>query len=407
MEKKNKNLQSFTGIILKLIKKIFPMLNISDGISMDSTIVVASAILPGTAAFFYALAYLFFYGYYFGGNSSNSLSLITLFIYPIPFNFKSLTLLGLFLAIIVIGIATILNKLIKSIKIYHVTNSAIDLIILFCIIVISSICIDIFFIGRVGGTQWVKVWAYPIIIFLIIPLLYSKNIFNLIWGFVSGFIIMLAIAIVQAILNIGNIGMNEWLFWITGLSVSYILCFGKFKRVKIIILASIILVLSLFVIEEISALSYINPKFLRIMLVFIVSLLLSIIICKLLLRLELFIIKIEKQNALYKMLRKIKKNCINILKDVCTRYVKLLVIILLAVYIVVISFSIFNLGVYISGAVQSRSFYIIEYFDEDNKKSEPIKGDIAAFKDDIYYISDKSKNLIIIRTDKIIITGTK
>lgn len=407
MEKKKKDLESFTSIIFNLIRKIFPMLNISDGISMDSTIVIASVILPGTAAFFYALAYLFFYGYYFGGNSSNSLSFITLFIYPIPFNFKSLTLLGLFLATIVIVIATVLNNLIKSIKTYHVTNSIIDLIILFCIIVISSICIDIFFIGKVGGTQWFKVWTYPIIIFLIITLLYSKNIWNLIWGFISGFIIMLSIAIIQAILNIGNIGMNERLFWITVLLVSYILCFGKFKRIKRIILSSIILVLSIFVIEEISLLTYIKPKFLRIMLGLIISLLLSIIIIKLLFKIGLLIKKIEKQTTLHKIFQKTKKDYINVLKNVGERHTKVLVIASLAVYIVVISFSIFNLGVYISETVQSRSFYIIEYFDENNNKGEPLTGNIAAFKDDTYYVSDKNKNLIIIKTDKLIIKGTK
>ncbi len=45
---------------------------------------------------FYQLGYAFLYGYYFGGDYNNTISVLDMYVCPVPFNFKTMIALGVF-----------------------------------------------------------------------------------------------------------------------------------------------------------------------------------------------------------------------------------------------------------------------------------------------------------------------
>lgn len=97
---------------IKHLKKILPKLKrLKD---YESKSLYLMIIVQGFI--FYTLAYVFFYGYYFGGKSNNIQSVLQVVINPVPFNFKFLTILGSFLVLIVLVVVNISGKISQSLN---------------------------------------------------------------------------------------------------------------------------------------------------------------------------------------------------------------------------------------------------------------------------------------------------
>ncbi|KIV56430.1 hypothetical protein AM501_09755 [Aneurinibacillus migulanus] len=70
---------------------------------------IVSIIIPLILHFLYGVGYMFLYGFYFGGTTSKSPSLLEMFVFPIPFQFSSVIIISIILIMGVILLTLITN----------------------------------------------------------------------------------------------------------------------------------------------------------------------------------------------------------------------------------------------------------------------------------------------------------
>ncbi len=137
----------------------------------------------------YGIGYSFLYGFYFGGTLSNSPSLMEMFIFPVPFTFRSLIIVSI---ILVIGA---LFVIIFTISLLRVINSnapitgrskefLISFLFILCITVFLHTAITVFFVNGINmNTEKILsfgvIWITPIMMAMAIGWMISikENIF--------------------------------------------------------------------------------------------------------------------------------------------------------------------------------------------------------------------------------------
>lgn len=122
---------------IKSALKFRQLLNCIDNSKFSKHILTILGI--GIIYFFYQLGYSFLYGYYFGGDGKDTISIIDMVVNPVPFNFKSISAIGL---IFLFSLITYLVPLILSIYEHEVGKKAIyfgiHIFMIFLIIILSS-----------------------------------------------------------------------------------------------------------------------------------------------------------------------------------------------------------------------------------------------------------------------------
>lgn len=149
------------------IKNIF---NVKKFIEIFNSSKFASFIVPIigllVAYFFYQLGYSFLYGFYFGGNTNEYISLIDMIVNPVPFNFKSITAIGIIYLILLIAYFVPLVSSIYENKISKkVTFFMIYLFIIFMMFIFNCVL----FWGMPDDTF--QKGIYLLILFLVIPVI--------------------------------------------------------------------------------------------------------------------------------------------------------------------------------------------------------------------------------------------
>lgn len=176
---KSKVDEDVTKVDLAFLKMILPRLkSLKD---YESKSLYLMIIIIGFL--FYTLAYVFFYGYYFGGEAKNIQSVLQVVINPVPFNFKSLTMLGMFFVLIVIAFINITMKISESLN----GNSkivVIDMLLLIITFIFVNACFTIVFIGKLDfKIEYIKIWIIPICLIIYFSFLNSGKLANIIYGF--------------------------------------------------------------------------------------------------------------------------------------------------------------------------------------------------------------------------------
>ncbi len=158
----------FVYMIISVINRIFDDKSVIKKLENSkwiNQIIATVAVL--ISLFFYNLGYAFLYGYYFGGDLNNSISFLEIYVNPVPFNFKSISFIGLGLLIYIIVIFLPLIKILrsknKSKNIFNVCVFFYSIVVL----IISSSCV---FIGAFNKEVIITKMIYFIFLITVFPL---------------------------------------------------------------------------------------------------------------------------------------------------------------------------------------------------------------------------------------------
>lgn len=140
---------------------------------------IISIVIPLILHFLYGVGYMFLYGFYFGGTTNKSPSLLEMFVFPIPFEFYSVMIISIILVIGVILLIIITNQLLRIIN-FSSTFSGLkgrtiykmDQIFLFFVtFILFHISLSMIFLGGIEefgrSMLFIMVWTGPFTIAMV------------------------------------------------------------------------------------------------------------------------------------------------------------------------------------------------------------------------------------------------
>lgn len=360
----------------------------------DLKIIYFSIVLLGFVL--YTIAYVFLYGFYFGRESGDIMSIIQVIINPVPFNFKSLTILGLFLVLLLTFVIIVLQRITDSLlnKTIYIIS---DLVVLIILIICTQTAITLVFIGKYNlSIKYFGVWVFLILTIIYVALSLSGNVFELVYGILGGLLIFFITSLGSYILHMHiqiQIEIYSWIFIGVSLLLSILIVYYKNLKSKILY-CIVYIVIYLFAIEigeiKVTKLSLF---------------LLAIIILILLVGINFLIKKIKKYSYIQKFIKKrdeLQEGNTNLLvsglKFVYKRYKVIFIPGIISAFILYSYFLIFDLGREISKNMLKTSYDTISYRPiNTNVLPEPLRGIVVSQTDNTFYISNESKELIMIK----------
>lgn len=394
----SRTIDKLYDVLFSALKILFPMFKKPNNLDLKSIYFLLSSTLAILTIFFYGLSYIFFYAYYFCVNKNN-MPMLDIIINPIPFNFRSLSILGFFLVIIFAILLYCLGKIIKSIKANSISIFIFDVIILLAITSVIHLFLVIFFTGDLSNYKSsYDIWLYVVFIIVMISLFNSNNIFSTVYGIIGSFEISVIYIVIIRLLNISEENPSIYIFLFLCFIFSVMFSFYRCDRIKKIMLNSItfIIIFSLIVWFDFPLPGY---KWIKLAFLITISIACTVVIINLIKRL-INNIKIQINNNVYHFPKQIKVFLLSNLK----LYKIIILPMAVLFYIVLLGSWIFQIGVSIQNNLSNNSQDIIKYYTANQEKLyETLEGKIVCYKDNMFYISTKDKKLIIIKTDKVYI----
>jgi len=359
--------------------------------SYDSKIVYFTVLLLGFGL--YTLAYVFFYGFYFGKKSENVISILQVVINPVPFNFKSLTMLGLFLVIVCTVFIIILQKITESL-----TKKSgfiiVDLLVLIILDICAQAAITLVFIGKSNlDLKYFGIWVFINLLIIYFALAASGKLIEIAYGLMVGLLILFITFLVTFTFKL-EIRSELYLiiFGIGWFLIAILIVYFNIK--KWIINCFIYVVICLLSVEIMAENKldsfYILPAAIIIM---IVQIVINILINK-----HLYYQHSINEHNFNKKLKTEYNKSENLVVVIFQRYKFILVPISISGIILCTYILIFTLGSDLSKNIMITSYDIISYKSiEKNNETVPMKGIVVAHNDNIFYISNKDRELIMIK----------
>lgn len=217
--------------------KFRQLLNLIDNFKFSKHILTILGI--GSIYFFYQLGYSFLYGYYFGGYKEDTISIIDMIVNPVPFNFKSISAIGI---IFLFALTAYLVPLILSIYEHEVGKKAIyfgiHIFMIFLIIILSSG----FFWGNYNNIFSKSIDLILLLFIIPATILWLASIFKFIavYPLKSFSVFLYLIIFFSVIINLINIDEKQQVYEIICIVVipiiNIIISFSKsiFSKVKIL-----------------------------------------------------------------------------------------------------------------------------------------------------------------------------
>lgn len=346
---------------------------------------------------FYTLAYVFFYGYYFSGKSDNIQSILQVMINPVPFNFKSLIVLGIFFVLIVFIFVFMTIKLIDSItkatKFYIIS----DMIFFIILFIFLNMFFTIVFVGQPDfKVEYFKVWLFPMYIIVFLAFICASKVENLFYGFIGSINIMVLLVFWDIIFKLNmNTNMHTYICLTSGLFLPIILVLSNFKDIIININVSIFLYS---IIASYFNLSNIWGFKSEIILIF--SVVISVSSRGLIRKYKMKYCS-KKRRTYGKKYKKSEYKFFIMINLVISRFKYILIPISILGIITYTYYIVYFLGYAMSNNLSQFSYDEITYYSNGNKKYknnyETIKGIVVSHKDNVYYISNQDKELITIK----------
>jgi len=359
--------------------------------SYDSKIVYFTVLLLGFGL--YTLAYVFFYGFYFGKKSENVISILQVVINPVPFNFKSLTMLGLFLVIVCTVFIIILQKITESL-----TKKSgfiiVDLLVLIILDICAQAAITLVFIGKSNlDLKYFGIWVFINLLIIYFALAASGKLIEIAYGLMVGLLILFITFLVTFTFKL-EIRSELYLiiFGIGWFLIAILIVYFNIK--KWIINCFIYVVICLLSVEIMAENKldsfYILPAAIIIM---IVQIVINILINK-----HLYYQHSINEHNFNKKLKTEYNKSENLVVVIFQRYKFILVPISISGIILCTYILIFTLGSDLSKNIMITSYDTISYKSiEKNNETVPMKGIVVAHTDNIFYISNKDRELIMIK----------
>lgn len=386
MTNNKENDKKVFGRLVKDIKQLFT--------SKDTKIYALSTTILLLSMFIYGQAYLFFYGYYFGNNTPLYKAIIN----PVPFNYKSLILLGLFIIIILFVLSLEYIQLTKYQLIkthqYIKTKKTLTIILLIITCLGANSLILYMFTGSLNNLYYTfKRWATLVPVIILMMLLTSDKVLDGIKGFILSYLLIVSLFLT----------FNKYHFFYTHYAEIFYLIFIIIFWLECILedtyLLSIIGVLCVIVLV-------ISYTITRISLVNSIILSITILFCLYLFLKKLF----NKNNYLYIPQKSTRKyvpnylhvNCKSIVPGayefIYERYITFIIcnLLILACSFYFIWFF-FHLGNAINSVVPIKSYDKIIF--KSNNTNNLIIGNIVASDTNKFYIANIKKELIMIEND--------
>jgi hypothetical protein len=343
------------------------------------------------AFFVYTLSYVFFYGYYFSGQSDEPISMVKAFLNPVPFNFKSLTIIGLFLIIVLLILLNIEYKMSISLREKSITFFM-DLFALVIIIIVIQAFFSLVFRGSFRGDfRYLLSWTTPLFIIIITAFLHSGKWLNLIWGTVGLVDVIIIVSIIDLLMKksptIPTIDFVLSLIWIV---ISIITVF--YKNIRLVVLFN-------FCFFIFTVLVILSP---------VKNLSLSLGISLFIISILIVLASINSFNSIIKR-EKIKKTEINsnqkksVAHSIDNLIKKYIVTISTVIFLTLIGYAYhyaYDAGSYFKANVPQKAYDEIKY--NDNGATVTIKGVVVSNKDGVYYISTDKKQLVTIKSTIIV-----
>lgn len=382
---KNKNLNKFEKY-LKLIKKL-----------KDYESKWLYFLLIAFGFIFYTLAYVFFYGYYFGGSIKNVPSVIKIIINPVPFNFKSLTVLGVIFALVVTVFVNISTKITQKVK-DKSKLIILDMLILIGAVIGSQIMLTIIFIGKFElRIDYFKAWIVPVIIVGYFSLSSIEKYLDMVFGAFGAAFVTIILNLIDMIIKL-SIPIS-WYMVIITIGWLIISIMSTYIQIKKIIIYEYV--------------------FLLIYMVWGNSVKLEIVSIKSGVIAGIIILIINITNKIYNILRvrwkkkhppkttsNEKKENVSKVDSLGRILLDQYKFILLTVSILFILcstyYSTFLLGKTMSDNMNETLYddIILNIDDHTKESNQIIVGNIISYKDNMLYISDKNRQLLKIKCDK-------
>lgn len=362
---------------------------------------VISTILAIISVVFYSFSYVFLYGYYFGGHNKEQMSFINIIVNPVPFNFKSLVIVGVILFIICVVILFSLYNLYQSLKCRNLLGYILHLSIFIIFIIIIHYILYKVFVGSVNFDDIYKTWFLAIISLIITVLLNLRKIKEVIYGFLTVSILNAFIGILGLYIPLlkYKISINQTFFLLVLLAS--LLTLGKIvflkKYVKYLMLFLVLLILTGGLLSLITNNTYISISASTISSILLMGLINYFI------KRSVFI-KVDNKMliSLYRRIAKVLSTLTSEIFILYNTYIKLITFIALSIYIFMVYGWIFTLGQSTQNNYNDVNNDEINYYTGDsNNPINKVIGNIISQKDDVYYISTKERKLVRIKSDVI------
>jgi hypothetical protein len=360
--------------------------------SYDLKIVYFAILLLGFGL--YTLAYVFLYGFYFGRGSDDIMSIIHVIINPVPFNFKSLTMLGLFLVILLAFFMMVLQRITDSLY-KRSKYILLDLLVLIILIICTQMAITLVFIGKYNlSVKYFGVWVFLSLIIICLALILSGKAIEMAYGFMGGILITVITSLAFSKLNINIQIRTEIYSWILlGICLLLAILLVYINLKNLIINCIIYLVTNFYVIKT-GEIKFINFSSLLTPIIILIALVAINFLIKKNLYIQNIIIKLNKNKT-----KEINNSILgNFFKLAIERYKFILVLFSISSVIFYSYFLFFTLGRDISKSMLKTSYDTISYKSNGiNTQPEPLRGIIVSHTDNIFYISNENKELIMIK----------
>lgn len=396
-----KNKTSFLYYYKKFIKWFLPNLRINN---LKSLSIIVSPLITFIVFFFYYLGYLFLYGYYFGGDK---LSLLKVATYIIPFNFKSVILVGsIFFSIFLTTVHSFINLYIGLTKIrfktflYGVFFLAImlfiDYLLLVCLVGSYSQYSSIFL-------KHIGLWCKLLLALLLLSICIAKKIKEVLFGLLNGFIFTLVIMVIYSFIT-KNTEVNDiYLFPLLAFIIlsSIILVFLNKNKIFFLLFPIIYFVSWWSIISfEVSYLPFrwifkkTGSSLFTVASMFIVFFLISILIIKVLLK----FINFEKiSNIIVTIIAKIIAKLTKRINEI-PKFAGFIIcfILILIIGSVVSNWILLGANSINSEVVTQKNGFVLYY---DGKENKSIEGEVVAQSGNTIYISTKDNRLEIVNSE--------
>jgi hypothetical protein len=341
--------------------------------------------------FVYTLAYVFFYGYYFSGQSGDLPSMIQAFVNPVPFNFKPLTIIGLSLIVVLLVLTNMAYIMVTSLK-SNPIEFIVDLIILVALIIFIQICFSIAFVGTYRlRFQDIRIWGYPILLILFSSFINSGKGRYFFWSLLGAVDIFLIAGIVSTISGIefkNSYGYS--IFFTAWLVLSIISLF--YRIIKCIIGFNLFVIAFLILSVLMKNQNLISHKTI---IIFVISLICVLLLFRFYNYLRGLIMKRHHTDK-HKLVRNLD---FYIGVEFIIQKYKFVFLPVFALILIALAYSsTYDLGRSLQKSLSQETYDIISYYSNTSMNSpNTIVGNIISYKDGVYYISNDKKELITLK----------
>ncbi|MFF0830187.1 hypothetical protein ACFYU8_25270 [Brevibacillus sp. NPDC003359] len=340
--------------------------------------------------FNYMLGYSYLYGYYFGKDQNVPTSILELIISAVPFNFYTVTVMGVFVILLYSFFASLVYFIVKSSTNVKSWKTSFQKLLAVCLIIfVSQISISIIFFGEFKNNlsqiieMGVFIWClfFFLLVFLIWMIRSSKRPIAGISGFLYSIILLLLMAQYTDIAVDYQIAIFLFSCFPFGILLTW------YKRNNFFIYYPYSALFLIMISGESLGLSVDRSIFLSLIIAVIFSM----------------IFESVKQNLVQMYIflkRKLQKNTdvveiVDPKKNKANLKVTLPVLIMMCILALttVVPYTSFITGKIMRSMIPGRAIQVIEYSNGTNN----ICGELVTYKDGVFYISNTKWELVVLK----------